>query len=151
MPLASSAGVRFMTVNLMEAVSRPSRVERLGAIPSECAWAAGPAGGETYTVVGCASWSFGHYGPSREFGAFTVDSTGETRSPRAVHSRQLQPLWSLKVGCEAGGQNNALSSQQLSKPVHAWGNPTHISAALNQAATRVKLPHASPFLPFGFA
>ena len=42
----SSTGVRFMTVNLMGE-------------------AAGPAGGKTYAVIGCARWSLGHYGPSR--------------------------------------------------------------------------------------
>jgi hypothetical protein len=46
MSLVSLAGVRFMTVNLMGEI-------------------AGPAGGETYTALGCASWSLGHYGPSR--------------------------------------------------------------------------------------
>ena len=46
MSLVSLAGVRFMTVNLMGE-------------------ATGPAGGKTYAVIGCASWSLGHYGPSR--------------------------------------------------------------------------------------
>ena len=70
---------------------------------------------------------------------------GEVRDLMVVHRRQLKPLWSLKVGCEAGGKDNALSSQQLSKPVHAWGNPTHILATLIPSGTRVKLPHAFPF------
>jgi hypothetical protein len=37
------------------------------------------------------------------------------------------PLWSLKVGCEAGGQNNADFQPAATKACYAWGNPTHIS------------------------
>jgi len=41
---------------------------------------AGPAGRETYTAVGCASWSLGHYGPGHEYGVFTL---GVVRPPPA--------------------------------------------------------------------
>lgn len=70
--------------------------------------AAGPAGGVTYTVIGCASWEpwslrarplvWSVYG-----GFIGTPMESVSDGPPPLNS----PLWSLKVGCEAGGQNNA--------------------------------------------